>query len=127
MPESTVSLTTLMNQTSRKINVPTNELTMLDSKFIPVTEEGKGQQYLQHECKSSLFSFTDLEYWRAPSRRLYIVKLAEFEELISKKQHRLRLSLKKKRGGPSTDDEEEDHKIAKLEETVRSVSKLGLL
>ena len=62
--------------------------------------------------------FPDIEYWRTPSRKLYVARFSEYQDL-AKRRKRLGLSLGKRRNEDSSDQEE---KVSKLEETVDVVS-----
>ena len=42
LPEAAVSMTALLTETSKKVKISMCELIMLNSQFVPVTEEGKG-------------------------------------------------------------------------------------
>ena len=68
-----------------------------------------------------MFSIIELDYWKTPSRRLYVCEKNQYEEL-TRQRDRKRLSLRRKRA-PSPDDEDDDDedRLAKIETTVGSV------
>ena len=66
-----------------------------------------------------MFSIIELDYWKTPSRHLYVCEKNQYEEL-TRQRDRKRLSLRRKRA-PSPDDEDEDSLLAKIETTVGSV------
>lgn len=76
-----------------------------------------------------------MEYWKTPSRRLYVARHREFEELLVKQREgkRLNLSLSRKRkhkGLPeeySTELEDLQEYLAKIETSVETVRKYSIV
>ena len=68
---------------------------------------------------------TDLEYWKSSSRRLYVARQAEYEEIVKQKERmRLSLTLNRKRKTTRVDltDEDDDDKMSKIESIIETVS-----
>lgn len=84
IPESSVLVPAILSEIALKVSIPSEDLVILDSKYmsqmIKVSMHAKFNivilvnMYLYH-------STTDLEYWKAPSRRLYVAKRDEYDEL----------------------------------------------
>ena len=98
IPESSVSVPAILSEIALKVSIPSEDLVILDSKYmsqmIKVSMHAKFNivilvnMYLYH-------STTDLEYWKAPSRRLYVAKRDEYDEL-RKQKTKNQLSLGRK-------------------------------
>lgn len=71
-----------------------------------------------------LLYFTEIDYWRTPSRRFYAAKSEEFEQLLAKQQERksLSLSLSRKRKASHFTEEENDIALSRIEDTIEDVS-----
>ena len=54
-----------------------------------------------------MYIFLDLEYWRVPSRKLYVAKRSEYEDVLKVKS-RKRLSLSRKKRPISYYEEPEE-------------------
>ena len=64
-----------------------------------------------------VLSVTEVDFWRAPSRRLYVTRHKEYEELVTQqreKKQRLSLSLGRKRRRFQSQLEDED-RLSRIE------------
>ena len=70
---------------------------------------------------------TDLEYWKTPSRRLYVAKRGEYDELLKVKDKK-RLSLSRKRKfvhvDLTEDDDERNPLMVQIENNIQTVSNI---
>lgn len=69
---------------------------------------------------------TDLEYWKMPSRRLYVARKDEYEEILKAKS-RKRLSLKGKKRKFSfalADDRDTDEDTPGIDRVERKLAKV---
>ena len=76
---------------------------------------------------SSVCDTADIEFWRMPSRRFYVAKASDFEEL-QKTDKRKKLSLKRKSTAGShidltnePDDFNDSRQFKKIEDTIKKV------
>lgn len=65
--------------------------------------------------------FTEMDYWRSPSRKLFAAKGAEYSDL-SRKIVRNRKRLSRKRASDSGDDDLLEEQLAQMESKIDSVS-----
>lgn len=65
--------------------------------------------------------FTEMDYWRSPSRKLFAAKGAEYSDL-SRKIVRNRKHLSRKRASDSGDDDLLEEQLAQMESKIDSVS-----
>ena len=85
VPVSVVSVQSILSAVATKIGCEANELIMLDVKFLEISDD-KGEVYLYPQCSNhDEQCFLDLEYWKVPSRRIYITNKGEYEDIIKTK------------------------------------------
>ena len=64
-----------------------------------------------------------MDYWRTPSRRFYVAKNEEYEQLVAKMREKKSLSLNRKRKTSRIDiTDSEETTLSKIESAVEDVS-----
>lgn len=124
IPENVVSVESILSAMATKLSCEATDLIMLDVKFIEISDDkGLCCQYTYYISITLLCVVCiDLEYWKVPSRRFYVCKREEYNDVM-KVRSRKRLSLKKKRipAGDTPISDEEDSGLNRLENKISKV------
>ena len=100
IPDDNVCTQAILCDIASKISSSERELTLLDSKFVPVTDDDDKGEYiiismLWRVVYLCIHIMVDIEFWRMPSCQFYVAKIDEFEE-VQKTVKCKKLSLKRK-------------------------------
>ena len=123
--DSAVSGQTILSEVATKIGCEATELVILDSKLVEVSDD-KGKNRAQWHAIFEKCIFVDLEYWKVPSRKLYISKKSEYDDVMKvKSRKRLSLNRRKKRPisyeEPLSDEETTATGIHRIESKLNKV------
>lgn len=128
VPENSLSMSAIMSALATKINCVPDDLVILDVKFLQVTDD-KGEIYSHYKCvfiDSGLYTYIDIEYWKTPSRKLYVTRKVEYGDILKVKE-RKKLSLNRKKrptviySEGNLSDEEDTGGIVRLESKLAKV------
>lgn len=132
VPESAVSVPAILSEVAKKMGVNPEDLVVLDSKILRVSDD-KGMYSLvlcsivvKSHCvcmrdKIIATPKTDLEYWKCPSRRLYVAKQCEYDRVMREKEKGKRHLASKQRRIEDEDRHLEDS------ENIRQVSIVSMI
>ena len=81
IPDDSVCTQAIPSDIAAKIGTDDKDLTLLDSKFVPVTDDDDKGLYFYFTYQATYLNFmhVDIEFWRMPSRCFYVARSADLK------------------------------------------------